>query len=309
MTIGNDVATTGLTIGSGNYTTAMGGNVGFGGNSVSGLNNIDGNSAVLAIGTQATTTNVNIGKSGQTVNVAGSLALGGNNISGVAGIDGNSGSLSLGTGAGTSSTVIIGKAGVAVDLVNTVRVGASGSVSAGTAGQVITSGGAGVFTRWANPTLPFTIGAELQPNATASSPFQLFTSTPITGTANSTYLFMFRTNLTSTNSAGTDNELNITLTTTAGNTTPTTSNSFNVLNPSVTILNTRPDELTSLALTKHYGALGTGVRQDRTLTFEYLYTFPSATTTTFGVWSWTNTSFPTSSFVRKNVQFNYIKMS
>jgi hypothetical protein len=263
----------------------------------------------MTIGGDVATTGLTIGRSGYNTTMGGNLAMGGNDITGIDAIDGNSASLSIGTGAGTTSTIIIGKAGVAVDLVNTVRVGASGSVSAGTAGQVITSAGVGQPTKWANPTLPFTIGAELQPNASATSPFQLFTSTPITGALNSTYLFMFRTNLTSTNSAGTDNELNITLTTTAGNTTPTTSNSFNVLNPSVTILNTRPDEATSLALTKHYGAIGTAVRQDRTLTFEYLYTFPSATTTTFGVWSWTNTSFPTSSFVRKNVQFNYIKMS
>jgi hypothetical protein len=263
----------------------------------------------MTIGGDVATTGLTIGRSGYNTTMGGNLAMGGNDITGVDAIDGNSASLSIGTGAGTSTSVIIGKAGIAVDLVNTVRVGASGSVSAGTAGQVITSGGTGVNTRWANPTLPFTIGAELQPNASATSPFQLFTSTAITGTANSTYLFMFRTNLTSTNSAGTDNELVITLTTTSGNTTPTTSNSFNVLNPSVTILNTRPDELTSLSMTKHYGAIGTAVRQDRTLTFEYLYTFPSATTTTFGVWSWTNTSFPTSSFIRKNVQFNYIKMS
>jgi hypothetical protein len=309
MTIGDDVATTGLTIGSGNYTTAMGGNVGFGGNSVSGLNNIDGNSAVLAIGTQATTTNVNIGKTGQTVNVAGSLALGGNTITGVDAIDGNSGALSIGRGAGTTSNIGIGKTGIAVDLINTVRFGADGALSAGTAGQVVTSGGTGAYTRWANIALTNVAGTELTPNASASSPFQLFTSTAITGTSGSTYLFMFRTNLTSTNSAGTDNEFIMTLTTTSGNTTPTSSNSNNVLNPSVTINTQRPDEATSLAMTKHYGAIGTAVRQDRTLNFSYLYTFPSSTTTTFGVWSWTNTSFPTSSFIRKNVQLSYIKLS
>jgi len=304
MTIGNNVATTGLTIGSGNYTTAMGGNVGFGGNSVSGLNNIDGNSAVLAIGTQATTTNVSIGKAGQDVNVAGSLKLGGNAISGAISLDGNNGTLSIGRESTTTSNISIGQSGVAIDLNNTVRFGANGAVSAGTAGQVVTSGGTGTYTRWANPTLPFTIGTAEQPNSGNSVPYQLFTSTAIVGTIGSTYMFNFRTNITSASATET-NEFVMTLTTTSGAVTPTTSNSFNVLNPSVDILTTRPNELTSLAMTKHYSTV-TG-RQDRTLTFTYLYTFTASTTITFGVWSWAQGTAGT--FVRKNYQLSYIKMS
>ena len=263
----------------------------------------------MTIGGDVATTGLTIGSSGYNTTMGGNLAMGGNDITGVDAIDGNSGALSIGRGAGTTSNIGIGKTGIAVDLINTVRFGADGALSAGTAGQVVTSGGTGAYTRWANIALTSVAGTELTPNASASSPFQLFTSTAITGTSGSTYLFMFRTNLTSTNSAGTDNELVITLTTTSGNNTPTTSNSFNVLFPSVVINTTRPDELTSLAMTRHYGAIGTATRQDRTLTFEYLYTFPSSTTTTFGVWSWTNTTFPTSSFIRKNVQLSYIKLS
>ena len=73
MTIGGDVATTGLTIGSGNYTTAIGGNLGFGGNSVSGLNRVDGNTAVLAVGTQTTSNGVTIGRATQTTSLLGTV--------------------------------------------------------------------------------------------------------------------------------------------------------------------------------------------------------------------------------------------
>jgi hypothetical protein len=82
--------------------------------------------------------------------VAGNLLLQGNDINGVDAIDGNFGGLSIGRGLGTTNTISIGKAGLSIDLINTVRLGADGAVSEGTAGQVATSGGAGQFTRWAN---------------------------------------------------------------------------------------------------------------------------------------------------------------
>ncbi len=151
-------------------------------------------------------------------------------------------------------------------------------------------------------TLTSVSGAELVPNAGNSSPFQLFTSQAIIGVAGEKYMFMFRTNITSASLS--DNELVMTLCTTAGNNTPTTSNSFNVLFPSVNILTTHPDQLYSLAITKHYSSI-TG-QQDRTLNFNYIYTFPSSTTTTFSVWSWTQGS---NAFARKNAQLTYIKLS
>jgi len=241
---------------------------------------------------------VNISRSGQTTVVKGRLNV-------ATAIDGDTSQLFIGNNASTVTRVCIGESNAKnVDLVGVVRVGSiSSSMSAGSTGQYLRSGGSASNPVWANPTLSTSQGTSLAPNAGCDVPFQLFTDVAIAGTIGEVYLFNFRTNIASTSSTE-NNEFNITLCTSAGSVTPTVSNSFNVLNPAQDITTTPPTDLTSLAFTRHYSGIGT---QARTLNFTYLYQFTATASITFSVWSWANGS--ANVFTRKNMQFGSIKMT
>jgi hypothetical protein len=253
----------------------------------------------MTIGGDVATTGLTIGRSGYDTTMGGNLAVGGNDITGVDAIDGNSASLSIGTGAGTTSSVIIGKAGIAVDLVNTVRVGASGSLTAGTAGDVVTSQGSGQPTIYKATTLSTIIGGYLAPNSGQSQYQRIRVQTITPPIVGAKYMFIFNggfSNLTSAQYV----EQRLVLCSTAGTVaSPTNAQSINVIN-SLSILTTPPNELTSLAICR-WQTFFTGNQN-----FIYIYTSTGTTAITFSVWSYNPTS---DTLALKNNNFDVIRIA
>jgi len=235
------------------------------------------NTTALNLGT-TNASPVNIGRSGQTVNVAGSLALGGNAITGAISLDGNNGVLSIGRGLGTLSNISIGKSNVAIDLNNIVRFGANGAVSAGTAGQVVTSGGAGQFTRWANVSLTtsqYTPSFSGVGFAVGEQKYANVQRVTITSTVGSKFLFLVNFSVTSGVSATQIARLSLAYT--EANQNLTTANSFNIVNNAASsVLLT---DLTSLAKM----ISGTNVSMTQTISFSYIYTWAGALTKSFAL--------------------------
>jgi len=290
LTLGNTTAT-GTTLGRATQTTNLLGNVQF--NSSSGTSGqvLTSTGATTAPTFQALPTPAFVSTATSNLNMSTF------SITSCPSVDSAS-ALALGNTTATGTT--LGRATQTTNLLGNLQVNSQ----AGTSGQYLKSNGSGSVPTWANPALGVVAPAQGTPNAGITIPYQLFISTVINGTAGDWYLFTFRTNLTSASTSESP-EIAITLTTSAGSVTPTTTNSFNVTTPGSNILTTRPDELTALCISKHYGAISG--RQDQNMNFTYLYQFASTATITFGVWSWGNGTSGT--FNRKNVSLNYVRLN
>jgi hypothetical protein len=293
LTLGGTTAL-GVNVGRSAQTTDLLGNIQF--NSSSGTSGqvLTSTGATTAPTWQASASSSYISASGV---ASGSIDMNSNSITECNSLDSAS---ALALGGTTALGTTLGRSTQTTNLLGNLQVNSQ----AGTSGQYLKSNGSGSVPTWASPTLLVSAPAQSTPNAGVTTPYQLFISTVINGIAGEWYLFTFRTNLTSATSSESP-EIAMTLTTTAGNTTPTTTNSFNVTTPSSNILTTRPDELTSLCISKHYGAI-TG-RQDQTMNFTYMYQFASTATITFGVWSWSQLT--SGNYNRKNVSLNYVRLN
>ncbi len=214
--------------------------------------------------------------------VAGNLLLQGNDITGVDAIDGNSGALSIGRGAGTTSAISIGKAGIPIDLNNTIRCGAEGSLSAGSANQVITSQGAGLPTVYKFPTLatasvqqaPTISGTRFTNNIQVAYNRTVITS-PAVGTK---YLFFLTTTVDSNNSGNTQTAyVSIGYKDGDNNVLANDVNSFNIVNN----LNTAVQNVSSTTVSMASARSGTVTTTTQTLTSFWVYTWAGALTKSF----------------------------
>jgi hypothetical protein len=256
-------------------------------------------SGEMTIGGDLATTGLTIGRIGYTTSMGGNLSMGGNDISGVYAINGNNNALSIGSGAGTTTSVTIGRTGISVDLVNTVRLGAStGTVSAGTAGDVVTSQGAGQPTIYKAITLSTIVGGYLAPNS-GQSQYQRIRVTTITPPiVGAKYMFSFNGGFTNNNVLNVEQRL--VLCSTAGTVaSPTIAQSINLIN-SLSIFTTPPDELTSLAICR-WPTLFMGNQN-----FIYIYTSTGITAITFSVWAYNPTS---NTLGLKNHNFDVIRIA
>jgi hypothetical protein len=212
--------------------------------------------------------------------VAGNLLLQGNNISGINNIDGNSASLRIGTLTGTTS-VLIGRAGIPVDIANTIRCGPDGSLSPGTAGQVITSQGAGLPTVYKFPTLaslqnPITFSG--QGFAAGANNFS-YNRTVITApNVGAKYLFFLTTTINSNNSGNIQNAF-VSLAYTDGDTNVTPSNGFNMVNGLTTAGGNVLTATTAMAVVRS----GTTTTTTQTVSPTWIYTWAGALTKSFAM--------------------------
>jgi hypothetical protein len=213
--------------------------------------------------------------------VAGNLLLQGNDITGVDAIDGNSGGLSIGRGAGTTSAISIGKAGIPIDLNNTIRVGAEGSLSAGLANQVITSQGAGLPTVYKFPTLASLqnpIAFSGQGFAAGANNFS-YNRTVITApNVGAKYLFFLTTTINSNNSGNVQNAF-VSLAYTDGDTNVTPSNGFNMVNGLTTAGGNVLTATTAMAVVRS----GTVTTTTQTVSPTWIYTWAGALTKSFAM--------------------------